>query len=170
LSYDGLLTHIRMPKPVYIVCAQSVSLDKSTNLLSLFHVLEGFTLRAPSEGDVSIEQGEEAPAGIPTINLDFVGVATWEREEQDSPETEFDFVVQVIVPWEGEARTVNEGKCIFAKPFQRFMARMVLGIPKLPEQSGNIRFVSKIRRLGSQEWQSQEYRIPIKLIANPEAT
>src|SRR5882672_8647195 len=113
-----------MAKPVFIVCAESMSLDKSTNHLSLFHILEGYTLSEPRLG--GDERGEGPIPAVAPISLDFIGIATWAREERDTVETEYDFVVQVSVPWEEEWRTVNEGRMSFSRPFYRFIARMVL--------------------------------------------
>jgi hypothetical protein len=153
-----------MPRPVYIVCAESVSHDKGTNLISLFHVLEGYTFSPPPVDAGPVVRIEGSLGRIPTSGLDFFGVANWARESSDDPKDLFEFVLEFSLPWEDGVQTINQGEVRFTKNFQRFMARIVVGIGKFPEQGGDIKFISKIRRSGSEgEWLSQEYRIPVTI-------
>ncbi|MBN1591186.1 MAG: hypothetical protein JW888_16860 [Pirellulales bacterium] len=58
-----------MPKLEYFLVAQSIADDKNTNLVSLFHVLEEFSV-------------DELPATVPSL----VAVSSWLLAEEDQGE------------------------------------------------------------------------------------
>lgn len=141
-----------MPRPTYILCAESISQDRSTNLFSYFHVLEGWTVSQTPQSD--------APP-FPAI-LKFTGVAVWERVGQDDPEQELEYELTIAFPGD-DPRKVSAGKFKMHKRYHRFTANFIApGLPKVVD--GNIVFSSKVKSIDSGEWLVQEYRIPIDVV------
>lgn len=150
-----------MPRPKYIICAESVAHDKVTNLMSFFHVLEGYHI---------VRNAEPIPEGsTPVMNAPFrlTGIAAWELVEGDDPEEELEYQLTLAYPG-AEVQTVQEGNFRMSKRFHRFTAR--IETPGVPiGETGTIVFTSKVRRHGANEWLTQEYAIPIEVVVAPAA-
>ena len=147
-----------MPRPKYILCAETVVHDKATNLLSFINVIEGY---AVTRGPENVPEGH-----VPVINAPFrfAGIAAWELDQEDNPEEELEYELTLTYPGEGETQ-VSSGKFRMAKRFHRFTARIETpGVPVA--ENSSIIFRSKVRRHGD-DWSTQEYAIPIVVLFEP---
>ena len=151
-----------MPRPVYIICAQSMTQDKDTNLVSFFTVIERVTMKLPPLGQAT----PAPPAAHDSLARDvtaFKVMAAWVREQDDNGEFEHEFSVVV----DGEEKPHGRRPFVFGE--DKWMQRFVLlmhGLPA-PSTSGIVSVKSKVRRHGSNEWLSQEYPILVELSRPP---
>ena len=147
-----------MPRPKYILCAESFAHDKVTNLMSFFNVIEGYSVTRAAE---PIPEGTTPIANAP---LRLAGIAAWELNEGESVDEELEYELTLKYPGEGEM-PIKSGEFRMAKRFHRFTVRMeVPGIPVAGNDT--IVFRSKVRRRGD-EWCIQEYTIPIDVTVEP---
>src|SRR5215831_11683652 len=79
-----------MPRPAYIVCSQLGSIDQYTNSISCFNIVEGLGAIAAPDGP----DGQPATRGetFPPIRI----VATWLRDEDESPDQTFESEIWVL--------------------------------------------------------------------------
>lgn len=151
-----------MPQPHYIICAESHALDRSTGLLSLFHILEGFTQinTGPRSGEKREELLRNASS---SAGVKFVGVAVWRRDGEEESETEFEYQSAARFPG-GEERLLTEGPFVFEKQFHRFINGFLM--PDTWQGSGEFVFTSRIRPAGASDegWLSQSFVMPIKVV------
>ncbi len=144
-----------MPKPVYIICAEGVTEDKRTNLLSFFNIVEKLIAEPLSE------KGEK-PSKSPIFQLRTVAV--WMREESDPVDQEFEAQLQLIMPPNDEIVTApNISRFRFKEG--SFLVRITLqfmGDPPI-KGAGVLRVVCLVRPVGSEEWQRQEYPIIVQI-------
>src|SRR5208337_5639855 len=79
-----------MPKPVYILCSESGSEDKTTSLVSHFKVLEQIELRQlPKPPEV---------AALIIPGLFFQMVAVWMAAEDDDPDQKYECITSLFLP------------------------------------------------------------------------
>lgn len=141
-----------MPKPVFIICSESGSVDRFTNLLSIHNIIERLSIRKRDERD-----GGEVPDGhAPWLSIRVT--ALWEAEDDDRDER-FEYQVGLRFP-EQEEKTVAEGEFMFKSRNYRFVIRAD-GPP--PSQDGSLIASSRIRRTGDDVWLSQEYEIEVEM-------
>jgi hypothetical protein len=153
-----------MPKPVYMICAQSMTQDKDTSLVSFFTVIERVTM-------ILRPTGQSAPPPIPYDDLTrdvttFKVMATWIREQDDNGEFEHEFSVVA----DGEEKSHGCRPFVFNE--EKFIQRFVLvvhGLP-VPAKAGIVLIKSKVRRHGSEDWLFQEYPIIVDLSQAPAVT
>lgn len=142
-----------MPKPVYIICAEGVTEDRRTNLVSLFNVLEKLTATVEPDGD-----NEEKVQRLPLLR--FRALAVWMREESDPLDQEFEAKLQLIIPPDGEEITLPVRRRFKFKEgghLQRISLTFEGGPPM--KGPGTLRVLSLVRAVGSEEWLRQEYPI-----------
>lgn len=145
-----------MPQPQYILCCESVSHDKVTNLLSCFHVLEGYII---TRGTEPIPEDKIDVATMASNIFKLVGVAVWRTDETDTPERDMEYQLSLAVP-EGDEVMLREGEFRMTKQFHRFTTKVIM--PSIPAaQSGDMVFISKVRAKGEQDWLTQRYTIPL---------
>lgn len=138
-----------MPRPLYIVCSESAAIDQDTNRASLFNVVEGLQVT------VVPKPSGEGVAFVKT--LDFRGIAVWMRNEDDDPEDEYEFELAARAPGDADENVFGDGKFKFTKRLHRF--NVLIGVHKPWTESGMFVFTSRIRRVGTSEWLSQEFPI-----------
>ncbi len=150
-----------MPKPVYILCSESGSEDKATSLVSHFNVIEQIELRetrAPSESQTT------------RVFLPFALQVTsvWARAEADEPDQEFEFVISLFLPPDGNEVSLATGRWSFDK--LRFRLTCHIGALQL-KGSGQLRAESKMRVLGGSgdSWVKQTYEIPVIYITSEDS-
>ena len=85
-----------MPKPVYIICSESGSEDKTTSLVSHFKVLEQIEIREPPK----------PPEGGTIVigPLNFQMVAVWTAAEGDDPDQKYECVTSLFLPPDSRTR------------------------------------------------------------------
>ena len=88
--------------------------------------------------------------------------AVWKRDAEDV-DKEFEFEVAVEPPGEKEEIFATD-RFAFRSPIHRFLFD-VNGLAT--NQEGVLRATSRIREIGSQEWLSQEYEIPVRKLPAP---
>lgn len=144
-----------MPRPLFVICAQSSAIDQNTNLLSLFQILDGYQVHI-----------KKADAPAPTLavgpqphQLGFVGIAVWRRTDADSPDDSYEYEILTQSPDEDEEQIRNTGTFKFTTRHQRF--QVFIHITKPWTRSGVFVFSSRIRKVGSSDWIRQDYQIPV---------
>lgn len=140
-----------MPRPLYIVCSESAAVDQDSNRVSLFNVVEGLevTLQTiPSEQRLTFVK-----------TLGFRGIAVWMRSEDDDPEDDYEFELAARAPGDTEENVFADGKFKFTKRNHRFNVH--IGVHKPWTESGMFVFISRIRKVGTTEWLSQDFPIHV---------
>src|SRR5260370_31147833 len=149
-----------MPRPVYIICAESGAEDTLTGLLSHYKVLEKIQETASTQ--------EQIEPGPNVISLQPLRVAAvWMRTEGDAIQQEYEFETAFILPPEGKEIVVQTGKFVFDadKPLYRML---VIGYAPLFRVSGMFRVESRVRKIGEKEWQRQDYPIVVEAVPPPD--
>jgi hypothetical protein len=143
-----------MPRPVYILCSQSNAVDKSTNLISFFNLVEELRI-------AKIPEGTTPPATRPfTMRV----VSVWMNTDDDMPSQLFETEFAVKFPkMEELPEELVFGRSNFS--FTTLFNRLIS--PDLAIETftgpGLMWVECRIRRAGETEWLArQEY--PILLI------
>lgn len=146
-----------MPKPRYIVCSDSISQDRGTNLLSLFHVIDGLT--AVKTGQAS--DGSVAASDHPGNPVRLCCVAVWERTDPETADTEFEHSLTIEGPGNFHLESPT-GTFRFTSRYHRFVVR--IGSPTPTDVvSGDVVFRSTVTGKDGDSW-SQEYSIPVEVV------
>jgi hypothetical protein len=139
-----------MPRPSYIICAQHIVEDKRTSLVSLFNIVERVEIHPLPTVD--------GPIFLEAMNLHFQAV--WMREDGDNAQDEFEHQLLITStaadPIIGVPVTFR-----FENPLQRFAGRIQAHL--MFAGPGTMRVESRIRRVGSDGWLTQDYLIPVEL-------
>lgn len=150
-----------MPRPAYIVCSKSGSVDQFGNNVSCFEVIETLHLRR-------VEGEQETGVGQRGKPFTMRVVATWMREDGDGEEQEFESQFVGHFPGHAEEIVLGDFPAFrFTNPFHRlFIAEL-----QLPGFFGLGVFVieSRVRRAGEAEWQWRQ-SFPIRLDEMPAAS
>jgi hypothetical protein len=143
-----------MPKPVYILCADNVSIDKATNLVSVFSILER----------IHVEKGPSDPKRMPNMPLRLKSIAVWRREESDP--AVFDIATSLLIS--GKEVTSLRGTLKFedGKPLARTIADLVLMPPD--DQRGSIAVRQCLINPSTGDSVSQEYVIDTEFVDRTE--
>ncbi len=146
-----------MPKPVYILCSESGSEDRTTSLLSHFKVLEHIEAR----------ELPRPPAGHPVAisSLSFQIVAVWEKTAEDAEGEEYESVTSICLPPENNEIIVATGKFDFPGSKRRY--RSIVNVSGVVISSpGTLRVRDKIRacRGTNQEWLVQAYDVSVDYV------
>jgi hypothetical protein len=141
-----------MPRPVYIVCSESGSEDRTTGLGSIFNVIDKIQFERLPQGAVGV------------AGFQFRITAVWKREPGDEGQ-EFDYEVALTLPATANELRLASGTLVFSRPLHRLTTQMQ-GPPPL-QGEGELRAISRIRRSGTQDWLSQEYPVLVEEIRPP---
>src|SRR5260370_17632034 len=96
-----------MPRPVYIICAESGAEDTLTGLLSHYKVLEKIQETASTQ--------EQIEPGPNVISLQPLRVAAvWMRTEGDTIQQKYEFETPFILPPRGKKIVVPSGNFSFS--------------------------------------------------------
>ena len=136
-----------MPKPVYVLCAQAVLQEKTSNLVSIFQVLEQITAIIVRKHD-----DEATATNVHGSRDGFQAIAVWRKENGDAGET---FVHEFLVAEQ------SAGLVPFTFSKEKNLQWFVLnagGFP-IPEKSAMVLVTSRVRRESSNAWCSQSYPI-----------
>jgi hypothetical protein len=150
-----------MPSPAFIVCSEGGSIDRHTNMLSIFDIIEKLTFKVfdkpPQQSDVRLQEAQLAgmkPATIHSLRM----TAVWRREEADIGK-EFEFQTFIQIPGVAEPFIAGEGQFVFKTLLHRLIATFH---HDMPPQSGKLIVTSAVRRVGDENWIRQEYLIPVE--------
>jgi hypothetical protein len=152
-----------MPYPVYIICSQSGAIDRTSSLLSVFHIIEGLnTSRVDESTDspeaaVGVNRLDEAP---PLGMVQLYVNAVWMRAEDEEPGSVYEFEFRLHNPDGTIEFTMPGGETItLGKRFLRITMGLWL---QTAWRTGGIAWVEgRIREVGGEDWLSQRYPIPI---------
>jgi len=138
-----------MPIPLYVICSESASEDKSTGLLSLFHIIEKIQIGTHRAG----EPIPRAPVSQMRVT------AVWMKESMDD-DHEFEFET-VLIPPNGEGKVIGSGSFVFTKDLFRINSGVLWG--GLSGMKNGILWIeSHIRKAGVKGWQVQKSPIFIE--------
>jgi hypothetical protein len=149
-----------MPVPVFIVCSEGGSIDRHTNMLSIFDVIEKITFKIMQPTDARPGDGSPQPPlhGRPTSVNTLRMTAVWRQITGDEGHG-FEFKTTVRMPGNDQELSAGEGEFIFKTMLYRVISTFY---SDLPTQSGEIVVRNAIRRLPDGEWIHQEYAIPVE--------
>jgi hypothetical protein len=144
-----------MPKPVYILCAESGAEDRITGLVSHFNVIEQIELREyprPPEGMAAMVQP-----------LSMQVTAAWMRVDGDDPSQQYELKLSVFLPPDGKEVLVGSDTIVMDKLRYRATA-YVKGL--LMSNAGSFRAESRLRPVGSGDdsWLVQTYEVAVLYI------
>ena len=148
-----------MPRPQFIVCAESSAVDQEANRLSIFNVMDGITVFISDGNSHSTVRPEINP--VTALNsLNFRVIAVWMRiDPDDSPKDEYDYEFTLNAPGEPE-KQISAGTFQFSSPMYRL--QLLVFRDKPWTETGMVKIVSKICKRSSDEkkrkWQNQSYQ------------
>jgi len=146
-----------MPKPVFIICSESGTVDRFTNLVSIHNVIEHLTCHAGESG----EKKDGAPGGLGISKMR--ATAQWSKSEGDDSRAFFhEFTISMFG---SPPKVISASAFAFRTPFHRFVVDLILpSSTELEDAESNIVFTSRIRAKGEEEWISQSYTIPVEYV------
>lgn len=147
-----------MPLPVFIICSEGGSIDRHTNQLSIFDVIEKITFRPVLPAQDGSRQVEVDAGSRPLAFNSLRMTALWRQLEGDAGR-EFDFKTTVLVPGSANEIMAGQGRIVFKTPLHRIVANY---IGDFPQQSGDIVVRTSIKPVESNDWITQEYVIPVE--------
>ncbi len=133
-----------MPKPVYIICAESAVEDKLTSKHSIFNVIEKVMAFKTEE--------KQAPAMFSCAVS-----AVWRREPRDDCEFETEFAV--LLPKIGERHSIAQSEFKFPPGNQLARFNLLFNGPPPVDGGGVLELQHCIRKKGTTEWTIQSYPV-----------
>jgi len=138
-----------MARPLFIVCCESGVVDRYTNAVSAFNIVEA----------VQYHEGPEAvnvEGSTPFFTLKIL--ATWIGDDADRPH-KFQHQTRIRLPGH-EWRTIYEGEFSWSSKNQRFVVDL-RGVPI--NTDGTLLVVNAIKRADQpeSEWLEQQYEIAV---------
>jgi hypothetical protein len=149
-----------MPKPYYMLCSQSGSIDRESGLISHFAVIERIQFQPAPE---DLKNSDKPVVGM---FLPMLITATWTRDEHDKDSDVFEFEMGLSRPGESEEKVIHKGEFRFEKLHYRIAVSAQFG-PPAKAKSGNWVFESRIRCIGSKLWLRQQFPICAEVLAPP---
>lgn len=153
-----------MPKPAYTLFAQSISQDRETNTLSVFHIFEKLQQR-------NLADGETLDPRDPNANTAFRGVvvSVWVKDPADFGRA-FLYELALIPPGTDEEEVViGTSEMKFSedrsKPFERITIKLI-GFPLATKTSGILWMESRIRAKTASEWITQRFPLAIDVVTD----
>jgi hypothetical protein len=151
-----------MPSPVFIVCSEGGSIDRHTNQLSIFDVIERLTFARANPTNPAAD-GNPTIAALggarPMVFHSMRMAACWRREEGEEA-AEFEYKTTLEMPG-AEPLVVAEGVISFKSEWHRFVSTMHTD---MPTQSGQMVITNSLRPAGNGTWISQRYVIPVEKV------
>jgi len=138
-----------MPKPVYIICAESAVEDKVTSKHSLFNIIEKV---------VAFKTDGKQPPAIFSCAVS----AVWRREPRDDCEFETEFAV--LLPRSGERHSIAQQEFRFPPGNQIARFNLLFNGPPPVDGGGVLEFQHCIRKKGTSEWSTQSYPVLVEEI------
>lgn len=140
-----------MPRPVYIICSESVAEDRLTGLMSLFQVFERIEM---TEVDKSSKADE-----LLRQKVSMRVTAVWMRFPGDEA-CDFQHQLAFMMPPDDREHLAEVQSFKFSHPFQRFLAHFIAD----PfEGAGVLRVESRVRRVGDTQWLRQDFPILVEI-------
>lgn len=150
-----------MAEPFFIICSEGGSVDRFTNLVSVFGILESIT--------ISVNKGSDGDSNGRTIlspnvkvisSFDFRVTAAWRASQDDiDEEAKYDSRITLTLP-SGELLTPLERTFVFSGPLHRMIAGVVIS-PEKVAFTGDVIARAEIKKSADASWITQEYRFSI---------
>jgi hypothetical protein len=141
-----------MPKPIYIICCQFVSEDKTSGYMSAFNIVDKLLFQKLPEGHVA------TPFQLHVIS-------SWEKAEGEMDDSQVESELVLLLPPDKKSIRVGQGTTRFAGGKTRL--RLTAVIKSLPvEQPGTLEIQVRARQVGAEEWSVQSY--PLMLEEQPQ--
>lgn len=146
-----------MPRPVYIIAAESVSEDARTNALSIFQILERVEMKPAPTGGQAVTPNASVEPHNALIRM-YV-LAVWMKLPEDDPEQLYQHQIAICTPDGNERIVVDDPEVRFTdddRPLNRY-AMIINGMPSTGP--GILRFESRMRKVGhdGDDWIKQDY-------------
>lgn len=152
-----------MPRPVYILGCQGSSTDKDSGLFSAFELIEKVTFAA-------IPEPKEGEKYVMVRTTPFRIIATWliDIESGERYEDQFEQEIRLIQS-DGEVVPLISAAASFKNPQPERFLRITLVLEGGPpaNKSGIAKAQARIRKVGEQEWVSQEYPFEVVGLSPP---
>ena len=148
-----------MPSPVFIICSEGGSIDRHTNSLSIYDVIDKIAFRVVDPRDSGKQDGPAKVEGRLVSVNSLRMTAVWRQSAGDEGQV-FEFKTVIRMPGADEI-VAGKGELVFKTPLHRVLSTFQ---SEMPKQSGEISVKSLIRRLPDGEWIQQEYVIPVERI------
>jgi hypothetical protein len=137
-----------MPLPVYILCATSLAVDKETNFVSYFNVVEKIEIRKmePAQHDSS------RPVVVKASSLEIMAV--WMKEQDDTPDRLFEVEFAALFPNRPEEFILGLVKITFSDPLYRIRVKDL----HLAQfwGPGILKIEARIRPAGAEAWTNRQ--------------
>jgi len=145
-----------MPRPVFVVCSESISQDRETNLLSIFSIIERLDFFIGGKPDGTSDPAQMA---IKHFRARLTAVWMFDPDEVNIP---FEHEVAFLLPPNGEEVLGAKTEFSLREGFHlhRFVTALV-GLP--PIKTGTLNLVSRVRRAGDSDWISQSYPVVVSV-------
>lgn len=124
-----------MPRPAYIICAESGANDKETSRLSHFNVIERLQVGLRVHGKPSRNRKATILAEVFSFHI----YAVWALGIREKMGDEYDFEMSIKRPWDAKAKVVHQGKFVFAQFNQKFIVSAKIGISDTANIPGLLR-------------------------------
>jgi len=146
-----------MVKPAYILFAKSASQDKDTGSFSIFDIIERLQLTPlPKPADPN----QQVMVLFEPMRI----IACWSSETDEDRGHEYDHEIVAFLPGELSSILGSAGKFRFQAGMQNFRITAVFATPLPITKPGILRFQSKVRITGAQNWQTQSYSLPVEIL------
>lgn len=155
-----------MPRPVYIIAAESTTEDARSNVLSIFKVIERIEIEFTVISATSQPQPPSPIAIQGTLNH-FDVIAVWMKLSTDNPAAAHQHQMALCYPEGTEKIVAADSNVIFAnddRPLNRY-GLVVAGTPTTMD--GTFRFERRMRRVGDEEWIRQDYPLRVVVKQTP---
>ena|SRR6266446_3681459 len=140
-----------MPKPVFMLCCETITVDDLTKLPSFIGVFNTLQI---TQGPVPGPLG-----GIPQAFIKIRISATWMRNDEDGGYDRYDYQFIVLPPGQEQVAPVFKSHFAFEGRFHR-LDLTVQGHPF--KDTGMYRIQCRIKRQNGGEWVSQEYPLCVE--------
>jgi len=148
-----------MVRPRYIICSEGQVVDRATNLVTYYNVIDSITIDVPvPEPDTPVLVGFSTHVS-----------AVWMREDDSEKDAEFEAEVRMSLPGSDELHVIRHGNFRFGEYyFHRIDVAIrpgppVAGAIAIKPCDGVMRLECRIRPAQGGDWVSQDYLIPFKV-------
>jgi len=154
-----------MPRPLFIICADSGSVDRYSNLVSVFKIIEAVQVLDHKEVQSAFSNvgpvEQSGPGDIPSPVFKMRVVAVWICDRSDLGSI-YEYETKMLIPGRSEPHSIAAGEFAWRSTNHRFMSDVVAQFQDA--HTGSILVVNSIRPKGStQDWITQTYEIGLVL-------
>ena len=148
-----------MVRPRYIICSEGHVVDRATNLITHYNVIDTITVGVPTP----------EPHTPVLVGFQIYLSAVWARENDLEKDIEYEAEVRIFSPGLNEPTIVRPGNFRFGEHYYHRINVVIRPGPPggaevtIKPRDGVMRLECRIRPARGGEWLSQEYLIPFKV-------